>query len=901
MSQESKGNGHTPHHGSSFPTNEQVQSLMNSLISPTLPLPGYSGDFWPGMPPWPLPFFQGPFPNNQPGQQGANDAGQANFCANTLTFNPVAREEGQEYSTGDAAQATDLSSAAPHTTTTSGAQSVPASKIEKANQAPTTDSKQRAAELRAQLLANRSGAVAPSVPAKEVNGQQQTSSGRDEAHQLSESTQKSVKAATVGREGQANTALTPIMPGLLHSIPHAVWGGQARDESSKARISAELDSLFAEARNTNDIDGEKKRQFKENAKNDSQSVIQDTARNAALPPKERLTSSDEEGEIRGESTQPTSVDQPDEPMKSIENGQHTTTDNQEKLLRQTETMIAYQNLKKGSNWKSGKDHGQHLPEIAKSDKEPNAIPERSQIPRSKPSSSNETTAGQNDQRPLKSRGYDSYQPTRDNPKPWKGSDTASSREDRYRQEDLGRRPSDAVLYAQKLSQISKEEREAVKRTAKENPPRGVPDLAANPKDKARSRAVPDLTPTTKEIATSRAVPDMPPSSKADAISGPPSTTELPTRHERVPSTSVASSGAAQAALTQNRVSEKLSNSRSAAGSSAEAQPTRGDDTNVPNADQYEVNDEDLMNWLEMTEYFDVEYRQRKLARFRKKRELDRQRAELEREEQLELEERSQMLRGASHTSTSNASASPHGFRRASLATPQMRPPPLPLRIATHIDPGINIKGAASSPRPLTPLKRNHAEMEVDSTVAPPAEKATRVNSIRGELSHQSPVTAVKGETHSAPYSPAVPLEPRTRPASPEPFKRLRSRSPRDPDFRARQRERDSAFDNRRPSSYSPRRAPYPRYPAERQYQKECSYCHELDHQASSCPLLARDLGSRDYDRRLGFEVSANYKGNHPVPYPTHGRGRGGYGGGSRESRSRVSSQTRDEDGERRGR
>lgn len=54
------------------------------------------------------------------------------------------------------------------------------------------------------------------------------------------------------------------------------------------------------------------------------------------------SSSDEEGEIRGDSTQPTSIDQP---LKSVESRQDTTTEAQEKLDRQKETKSVYGAMK----------------------------------------------------------------------------------------------------------------------------------------------------------------------------------------------------------------------------------------------------------------------------------------------------------------------------------------------------------------------------------------------------------------------------------------------------------------------------------------------------------------------------------------------------------------------------
>ena len=58
-------------------------------------------------------------------------------------------------------------------------------------------------------------------------------------------------------------------------------------------------------------------------------------------------------------------------------------------------------------------------------------------------------------------------------------------------------------------------------------------------------------------------------------------------------------------------------------------------------------DEDIHDWLELTEYYDLALREKRLTWYRKKRALDIQRAELEREEQLELQERSMLKRAQS--------------------------------------------------------------------------------------------------------------------------------------------------------------------------------------------------------------------------------------------------------------
>ena len=143
----------------------------------------------------------------------------------------------------------------------------------------------------------------------------------------------------------------------------------------------------------------------------------------------------------------------------------------------------------------------------------------------------------------------------------------------------------------------------------------------------------------------------------------------------------------------------------------------------------------------MTEYHDEEYRQRKLLRFRKKRELDAARAELEREDQMELEERSR--RAQTTVSPPNTAFPPTVFRRASIATvanTKMPPPPLPLQSRRE----SNSDGARDAPlQASTPtLNRQHAESDID---ARPTEKFARTDTIGNRTRGSSPASGVKGE------------------------------------------------------------------------------------------------------------------------------------------------------------
>ena len=162
--------------------------------------------------------------------------------------------------------------------------------------------------------------------------------------------------------------------------------------------------------------------------------------------------------------------------------------------------------------------------------------------------------------------------------------------------------------------------------------------------------------------------------------------------------------------------------------------------------------EDVNTWLEMTGYFDEAYRTKALARHRKLVELDKQRAELEREEQIEHEERLHIARAQSvrpresiEGPSLRINVAPQGFPSFS-----MPPPPLPMK-ETQEDVGMQIKDLAirdaataakrteddlraskqlqSSPTVLTPaVKRRYSEEDYDSPTARPIGKIARTDS-----------------------------------------------------------------------------------------------------------------------------------------------------------------------------
>lgn len=291
--------------------------------------------------------------------------------------------------------------------------------------------------------------------------------------------------------------------------------------------------------------------------------------------------------------------------------------------------------------------------------------------------------------------------------------------------------------------------------------------------------------------------------------------------------------------------------------------------------------EDINDWLEMTEYYDEEYREKRLELFRKKKALDVQREEIEREEQLQLQERSMRSRAQSllHTGTPSPAA-----RRSSTVNVRMPPPPLPLK-QTNNDPGIKIKSSAlsaslpASQASSPTLKRQHAEDDTETSRRPSVDKRPRldVNNLQpDERTLTSPASA-KGE-RAPPKGETVPLEsrmsryddwapPRGRPRSRSPDFRRRSLSPR--------RRRYS-------QEYSPGPAPgrfrdYSTGPRRPNDPRTCFNCGQPGHLNGQCPEPRRD--GRDYQaapRRYeqykpSTFVSPNYLGKNPQPNPPKSR------------------------------
>jgi len=152
---------------------------------------------------------------------------------------------------------------------------------------------------------------------------------------------------------------------------------------------------------------------------------------------------------------------------------------------------------------------------------------------------------------------------------------------------------------------------------------------------------------------------------------------------------------------------------------------------------------DVDEWLEMTGYHDTVYRKKALGRHRKLVQLDKERAELEQEAQIEHERQSQLARVQSVKPRESVEGTPLPLRSAIasrvFASFAMPPPPIPAKDSTD-DVGIQIKdlaqrGAAASTQtfqdssnPLTPgVKRQHSGDDSESQGGRSLEKIARTD------------------------------------------------------------------------------------------------------------------------------------------------------------------------------
>lgn len=292
-------------------------------------------------------------------------------------------------------------------------------------------------------------------------------------------------------------------------------------------------------------------------------------------------------------------------------------------------------------------------------------------------------------------------------------------------------------------------------------------------------------------------------------------------------------------------------------------------------DQRGGEDDDVRDWLEMTGYADQSYRKTALARFRKIKALDLQRAELEREALLESEGRSFIARPQSalprESVEPKTTISPKASRTSVLAMP---PPPLPIK-ETVDDIGIKIKDSANRDSLVTThsvedetrprinheqnktkslsLKRYYSDDESDARNGRPAEKLSRIDTNGRSIDSKAEVTPTGKNQRSLDHriTRSEGLHERVRSRSPE----TRHKSPSPMRGRAfnyekhekyekyvpRQRSRGSPA---RKSGYSPERQMYGQVsfiekPRSLEKQLWCWNCERSGHVSRDCKILRK--------------------------------------------------------------
>ena len=311
---------------------------------------------------------------------------------------------------------------------------------------------------------------------------------------------------------------------------------------------------------------------------------------------------------------------------------------------------------------------------------------------------------------------------------------------------------------------------------------------------------------------------------------------------------------------------------------------------------------DVNEWLEMTGYHDTTYRKKALARHRKLVQLDKERAELEREAQIEREEQSQLIRAQSVKPRESVEGMPiRAIVPRTFSSFSMPPPPIPAK-DTMEDVGIQIKDMANrgvsaashraengtqvahdSPILLVPaVKRQHSDDGSESRDGRSLDKIPRTNSkdFSSDRKVQPQDAASKGaiaslESRISIDNGAYRREYQQRSRSPDDRHRSMSPSSRrasGQELRMGRQLSRGSYGSR--NGYSPNRRPsYSRHPSPSQTDSGLAY----DDSYNSNPRR-HDNYRFDYDSRPspGYDTyNANQRGGSYQQYqPTGNRGRG---------------------------
>ncbi|KAG8530961.1 uncharacterized protein KY384_004318 [Bacidia gigantensis] len=233
---------------------------------------------------------------------------------------------------------------------------------------------------------------------------------------------------------------------------------------------------------------------------------------------------------------------------------------------------------------------------------------------------------------------------------------------------------------------------------------------------------------------------------------------------------------------------------------------------------------DLKDWLELTEYNDEEFRKSRLARFRKKKELEGIQLQLEQEERLELQQRS-IFR--SSTNKDSVLAKVASTSRLTLQT-------------ANNDTASQSSGALLDNQVTPTLKRHHAEDDTDIR-----NKVARVDNDRVE--HPLP---------SSIADDAAPIFPH-----PLPLEHRMSRDDGQVGSYYRPQSRSPERYRRRSASPERRRYSVP------EHSFNCHNCGQRGHNQYNCTLPRRDgkdrLRAQQGKRNDG--ISSKYQGKNPQP------------------------------------
>ena len=713
----------------------------------------------------------------------------------------------------------------------------------------------RAAELRAKLLAKRPSTTASPRASPAATKAELPSATQSNSQELHTNGVRTKKAKT--EDASKNAALQAT---VATKAEEKSTSKPQEQPQGKAIKDDEFEHLFASARNAADT-------AKPDAKmtNGSRIGRASVEKPADLPAndveitkpavldlrpalqKSRPSSEMSEGEIHSSPSSPT-VAPPSPKATETKESKQADQDKNEKLIRQNEVNKAYQPLR--TSKQSATDPAKSGPKIPDHSK-----PEQS----SSPKLSNKQLKQQAWKQKNGYAGSHDVYPDSRRDREWDRARDPNGRDD---DRDL-RRPS----APQAPSNLAQVERDARRRVSDDEIRR-----QQRTEDNARRAAEYKKNLDAQRAAASKKASD---SSK---VSSSPKDVRKQEVEPRPSQNFKTSNVRDESDASQLRIDTQMPTVESAPGEQDI------DTVTLSPTGQTVEGDEDISDWLELTEYYDLAHRERRLTWFRKKRALDVQRAELEREEQLELQERSMLKRAQSILPTNT---SPKATRRASIVHAKMAPPPLPLKEANNV--GIKIKDSAlsaglpTSHTPTTTLKRQYAEDDSDTRRTQPADKIARTE-LNGHVANEKPLTSpgsVKGEASVVRGDRYIPRQARSR----SPGFRRRSLSPRRPRC---SRSPSPPHGNRTFSSGNG----FPRH------LRTCHNCGQPGHIVNECTEPRRD--GKEWNRPSEYQqwVSPNYRGRNPVAVARGGGNRSPHPrGGGTGNRSRYSSVGKTEDGE----